>query len=35
MSANKEYGAQCLANGYVFAGGSTANLQSFMMVVDG
>mgnify|MGYP004597016515 CR=1 FL=1 len=34
MSANKECGAQCLANGYVFVGGSTANLQSFLMLAD-
>lgn len=34
MSANKEYGAQCLAYGYVFAGGSAANLQSFLMLSD-
>lgn len=31
MSANKEYGAQY---GYVFAGGSAANLQSFLMQSD-
>lgn len=34
MSENKEYGAQCLAYGYVFAGGSAANLQSFLMLPD-
>lgn len=34
MSANKEYGAQCLAYGDVFAGGSAANLQSFMILAD-
>lgn len=34
MSANKEYGAQCLANGYVFAGGSEANLQRLLMLAD-
>lgn len=34
MSANKEYGGQCFAYGYVFAGESAANLQSFLMLAD-